>query len=276
MGLAERISQTQAETRIKAQEAKEEAERKSQEAEKLKLLETALAIEREIERKTAHITQLASLIEVVGAKKQLEEVQKAWKAGTIDDVPSFHLYDKSFDTKSFVYDKHMSRYPLTNLDHVCMALALRYRYAAFGAAYGGWDNGDGGIVGNVDERVGTYIYEQEVALFVITRLSSGTPFVCAGYGEFNLGVTYYGGGTASSRKPYKSSLLRICTEPETIFPENPNLSRAILEKQLFEVCTKISNPLDLEKDAKALIDTDPYFLGFKNFKSPPWYKRFFS
>ena len=87
-------------------------------------MEEALAIKQETERITAHITQLASFLEIVGAREQLEEVQKAWKVGTIDTTPEpsilWHTGDSAFRAEPFIYAKHPhSEYQL------CMALSFK-------------------------------------------------------------------------------------------------------------------------------------------------------
>lgn len=89
MGIAERITQIQAEAVARELAAKQEAQRKLQETEAAQLQARALAAEQEAERKATIITELSPLLDAVKTREQLEIVRdEIWQAGEVEQKPT--------------------------------------------------------------------------------------------------------------------------------------------------------------------------------------------
>ncbi|MDD5415913.1 MAG: hypothetical protein PHE48_02805 [Candidatus Daviesbacteria bacterium] len=271
MGLAEKISQAQAERKAEEQnrlDSLEATEKLCQDAENAKLQAKALKAIKADERKAALLADLTTLFDVVGAREQLAEVEKVWQVGEFDTTPQqisdigWMFEDRYYNSSDYDFSLLSGRkQPVPGL-----GLALRYRYTDI-EEYVEFNPGDptAGELGSPSSgaRMGTTVYECEARLYTIVGFTEKRiPFVATVYGQHQLnGTTYTKDGTF---RPFihdyfdRMHNALSYNKPETILPENPQLSREILERQLVALCKYITNPLDLENKAKGTIATDVY------------------
>lgn len=83
MGLAEKISQSQAKVIDDQLNRENTAKSLREQIEETRLQAEALADRENTDKKTAFVDELTSLLGVIGAREQLEEVRKVWTVGEI-------------------------------------------------------------------------------------------------------------------------------------------------------------------------------------------------
>lgn len=245
--LAERIAHANAEAAARERAAYQEAQRKYQEKEAARLQAVAIATQQEEIRKAALVAELSPLLEVVGAKEQLEEVRKVWGVGIVDTQPK--------------------------LEYNRLHLGIRFRFVDSEKVYGNW--GEDLTVYHASSTV----WEREASLVVAVGIHSYqeiNPSISSSYGLSNISVIY--GRMSGTYRDIVRSLSHA--EPETIPIADPYKAKRILEDQLFKIIFSSPSPLELEREAREEINKDPlipqqvkyrHYPGLRS--SLPWYKR---
>lgn len=270
MGLVERIAQAKAEAAANKQATRLETQRKLQVAEAANLQVQALAVQQEADRKVALstlIAKLSPLLEVVGAKENLEEVKAIWKVGVIDSTPQL-----------------MSESPTPSV-----GLALRHRFVDIEPIekYGGDDGGSW-----YEGQIGTTICQREVALFIITSQIENIPTLQTYYGSrmidrstFDRSHCYCSFSGATDFQYYNK------TNPEQFQVSDPEQAKLLLENQLFKVLNGIPEPVRMQETAREAINKDSFaslypaqsyyrslmksIRSIQPETSIPWYKKLF-
>jgi hypothetical protein len=213
------------------------------EAENARIIEYA-----NLATKAAITTSLTPLLDVVNAREQLEQVQKVWTVGAIDQTPQVIPYHGAFVSD---WPPH----PITNGPFV--GLALRYRFTDFKEEHDPGNPSDG-----IPSRYNFSVHPSEAALYVLVGEHSGLSFVTSLYGKRQLEKGHGDLGEYMDGRYYDRS-----EKTAEIFPNDPIKSRQVLRDQLFEISTNATLPLALEKQAREKTPKDLLP------KPTPWYRR---
>ncbi|MDD5147669.1 MAG: hypothetical protein PHV63_03945 [Candidatus Daviesbacteria bacterium] len=276
MRLAERLAQTEAEAATREQTTMLEVQRQLQVAEAARLKDeaeiTQRVAQREADRRTALnalVTKLSPLLEIVGARDQLEEARKFWKTGVIDPTPQL-IFGSSTPS---------------------LSLALRHRYITLGLHIdrGGpiWDY-DRYVGHEPDKHTGSYLQLYEDAIFVVVNESEDIPTIQAYSGSQALTYRTFPGSFESGSWEFRYFAQ---AKPEQFQITNPDQARKLLEDQLFHVLQGFKPPLDWQEKVEAEIAGDKFLspryaqdyysslLRSTSGRQPkisiPWYRRLF-
>lgn len=237
--LAERLTRARAEAAEREQAAYQEAQRKSQEAEATRLQAQTIATQQKETERALLIAELSPLLEVVGAKEQLEEVRKVWGVGIVDTQP-YLKYNR-------------------------LHLGIRFRFADLEI-----------ISGNRGEDLHVYHHasilcetEASITISVGQQLDAARDSsVGSSYDLTAVKKTHYGNPIHDSTLwGYRGRGLSTA-EPEPFPINDPGKARKILEDQIFKITFRSVPPLELKREGRERITKDPYLRS-----SLPWYKR---
>lgn len=284
MGLAERLTQAAAEASARENAAALEAQQKllAEEAGRLKAnfdvtqqISQQEAVEKA--RIDALMVKLTPLLEVVGARNQLEEARQFWKTGIIDPSPQLSPY----------------------MTIPQIQLALRHRYVTMTKSYSlpeyEWDGAysDRMIQTSPGKHTSSYLQLCEDTVAVIAYQHEDTSSVHAYSGSQALTYRSFPGSDESGGWKFRYF---VQTKPEQFQITNPDQAKKLLEDQLAHVLQGFKPYLDWQEKIGAEIAGDqflsqPYALDYyhsllkstagRSSRLPtssatPWYKKLFS
>lgn len=244
MGLADRLKAYQTE-QAGHQAAEAEAARRALAQAQQQRLQTftfeqqRLAAEELAKR--ALVAQLEPLLEVVGAREQLEEARKIWGGGQVDST--------SVLTRS-----------------ATLSLALRYRRLGYEEHRRDDSEAD------IHQHIGSSISYIETGLIVHTAMIEGIPLVWAAYGSRQLESSGFSEGGHSysgfGEGPFKNESV---TKPEQFALDKSSIAQRILENQLFTLLSGQPIPSTLNAQSRNKILADE----FTSLKNPTAYRKGF-
>lgn len=252
-----------------AREAAVAAQKAIEEGERLRAEAYKLAKQQAADQKKALTRNLRDLLTLVDARNQLDELREIWKTGKIDRNP-MEIPDLSREFTEFNDGQ-----PLPNLSlptSPALALALRHKFRD--AEEHQYRDGYG--------YTSSYTYWARRELVVVAAVgldNDHKPFVATFYGSHRspnspvLNVYWYGRETYLHPNMGRSHLIAY-NPPESIFPNSPTTSKAILEEQLLKVGTDAESFRELQAQANQRILDDPHLpRKARALISPHWYTR---
>lgn len=220
-----------------------EAQRKLQEAEDARLKAQDIVTQRLTQQKTdreaainALVTKLSPLLEVVGARDQLEEVKVIWKVGTIDPVPLV-----------------ISESPTPSI-----GLALRHKHIRLGQNYDRgrniWDN-DTWVGQEPDKHTSSYLQLVEDAVFVVTGQEEDISTLQTYSGSKALTYTSFPGSYEGGAWEFQYFAQ---AQPEQFQINDPDYAKRLLENQLVHVLVGFKPSLDWQEKMETEIARDKF------------------